>query len=207
MKENERQGKSITVLLPAGRLPQPVLEAVGELIRKYGFELYLSTMQNLRLVKVREEDVEPIKARLVEAGAELKAPGKFPLPKVCAGLPHCSTGIADPALLSQLVMERFGGRTGIKPKLKIAIAGCPLSCSGAMLADIGVIATRKGWEVYAGGNGGPVPRAGRRIVKEADEKQVLEVIGRLVDFHQEKTAKKQRLRKLLDHPEFPYREQ
>jgi NAD(P)H-nitrite reductase large subunit len=206
MMDNDLKEKSITVLLPAGRLPQPVLEEVGDLIREYGFELYLSTMQNLRLVKVRAEDVESIKARLAAAGAEFKAPGKFPLPKVCAGLPYCSTGIADPAHLSRLIMERFGGRTGVKPKLKIAIAGCPLSCSGAMLADIGVIATRKGWEIYAGGNGGPHPRTGRRLVREADEERVLEVIGRLVDFHQDKTTTKQRLRKLLDDPDFPYPE-
>jgi NAD(P)H-nitrite reductase large subunit len=204
MNENEPKAKSITVLLPGGRLEQPLLGAVSELIRKYGFELYLTTAQNLRLINVREEDLEPIRDRLAETGAVFKAPGLFPLPKVCAGLPHCSTGIGDPERLSRLILARFGHRTGLKPKLKISIAGCPLSCSGALLADIGVVATRKGWEVYAGGKGGPIPQAGRRIVREADEEQVVEVVGQLVDFHQKNTAKKQRLRKLLDHPEFPY---
>jgi NAD(P)H-nitrite reductase large subunit len=204
MSENNPNWKSITVLLGAGRLPLPLLDAVAELMRDYRFELYLSTAQNLRLIKVREEDVEAIKIRLAGAGAEFKVPGKFPLPKVCVGLSHCTTGIGDTERLSRLILERFGHRTELKPKLKIAIAGCPLSCSGALFADIGVIATRQGWEIYAGGKGGPKPQAGRRIIRQAGEEQVVEVIGKLVDFHQLKTGTKQRLRKLLDDPEFPF---
>jgi NAD(P)H-nitrite reductase large subunit len=204
MSENNQSWQSITVMLTAGRLSLPLLDTVAELMRDYPFELYLSTAQNLRLIKVREEDVAPIKSRLAGVGADFKAPGKFPVPKVCVGLSHCTTGIGDTERLSRLILERFGHRTGLKPKLKIAIAGCPLSCSGALLADIGVIATRQGWEIHAGGKGGPKPQVGRRIIRQAGEEQVVEVIGKLVDFHQLKTGTKQRLRKLLDDPEFPY---
>jgi NAD(P)H-nitrite reductase large subunit len=204
MVENNSDLKSITVLLPAGRLPRLLLDEVAELMRDYPFELYLSTVQNLRLIKVREEDVEAIRSRLAGAGAVFKAPGKFPIPKVCVGLSHCNTGIGDTERLSRLILARFGNMTEMKPKLKIAIAGCPLSCSGAMLADIGVIATRQGWEIHVGGKGGPKPRAGRRIVRQASEELVVEVIGELVAYHQLKTGKKQRLYKLMDDPEFPY---
>ena len=205
-KADQGQTKSLTVLLPAGRLPRPILARVQELAQHYEFDLYLSTVQNLRLINIKAADLEEIKTRLAEVGADFKGPGKFPLPKVCVGKPHCTTGIADTEELSRRILARFGQRTGVKPKFKIAVAGCPLSCSGALLADIGIIATRKGYDIYAGGKAGPNPKLGRRIVREAGEEQVLEVIGRLVDFHDAKTGKKQRLRKLLDDPEFPFQE-
>jgi sulfite reductase beta subunit-like hemoprotein len=204
MSSSGRDRKSLTVLLPAGRLERPLLEAVYELAGRYDFGLYLSTVQNLRLIDITEADLEPIKDRLAAAGAVFKGPGKFPLPKICVGKPHCSTGIIDTERLSGLVLARFGSRTGVKPKLKIAVAGCPLSCSGALLADIGVIATRNGYDIYAGGKGGPTPQTGRRVLRNVDEQRVLAAIGELVDFHQTKTGKKQRLRKLLNDPDFPF---
>jgi len=196
--------KSLTIVLPAGRLPLPVMAKARELAERYGLGVYLSTAQNLRLLGVNEEDMESIKAELAPLGARFKGPGKFPLPKVCIGKPSCNMGIVDPAVLSGRILERFGERTNVKPKFKIAISGCTLSCSGALLADIGVVTTRNGYDLYVGGKGGPYPKVGRRVLRDVGEEEVLDGIGRLVDFHDAKTAKKQRLIKLIDEPEFPF---
>lgn len=101
-------------------------------------------------------------------------------------------------------MERFGDRANVKPKFKIAISACILSCSGALLTDIGVIATRNGYDLYVGGKGGPYPKMGRRLLRDVGESEILDAIGKLVDFHDLKTAKKQRLVKLIDDPDFPF---
>jgi len=193
----------LTVLLPAGRLPLALMAKAHELAQRYHLEIYLSTMQNLRLMRIREEELPVIKAELAALGADFKGPGKFPLPRVCIGKRDCSTGIQDPAALSALIQERFKG-TPVKPKFKIAIAGCPLGCSGVMTTDIGIMATRNGWDVYVGGKGGPHPKVGRRIVRDADAEEVLAVIDVLVRYHYDKTGKKQRLAKLVDEPDFPY---
>ena len=196
--------KSLTIMLAAGRLPLPVMAKAAELAQRYGLGVYLSTAQNLRLLGVKEEDLEAIKAELAPLGAKFKGPGKFPLPKVCIGKPSCNMGIANPADLSARILERFGDRTNVKPKFKIAISGCTLSCSGALLVDIGVVTTRNGFDLYVGGKGGPYPKVGRRVLRDASEEEILDAIGRLVDFHDAKTAKKQRLIKLIDDPEFPF---
>ncbi len=199
--EHER---SLTIMLPAGRLPLPVMEKARELAQRHGLGVYLSTTQNLRLLGVKEEDLEAIKAELAPLGAMFKGPGKFPLPKVCIGKPSCTMGIVDPAELSARILARFGERPNVKPKFKIAIAGCTLSCSGALLVDIGVVTTRNGFDLYVGGKGGPYPKVGRRVLRGVSEAEVLEAIGKLVDFHDAKTANKQRLIKLLEDPEFPF---
>lgn len=201
---NEPKSKTrLTILLPAGRLPLPVMAKATELAQRHNLEVYLSTAQNLRLMGINEADLPAIRAELAALGADFKGPGKFPLPRVCIGQRDCSTGIQDPAALSALILKRFAG-TPVKPKFKIAISGCPLGCPGVMTTDIGILGTRKGWEVYVGGKGGPHPRIGRRVLRDAGDEQVLAAIATLVNYHYEKTGKKQRLAKLADEPDFPF---
>lgn len=204
--EKNAETTRLTILLPAGRLPLGLLSKVNDVAQKYQLELYCSTAQNLRVMGIKEDDLPEVKKQLAAAGADFKAPGKFPLPRICIGSRDCKMGKGDTERLSRLILEHFKDRTNVKPKFKIAISGCILSCSGTMLTDIGVMATPKGYDIYVGGKGGPNPKVGRRIARDADEKTVLSVIEKLVDFHDEKTGKKQRMCKLLDHPEFPFPE-
>lgn len=195
---------SITVLLPAGHLPLDIMDAAKKLAEKYSLRVYLSTLQNLRLTDVPESAVEEVKAVLADLGADFKGPGKFPIPKVCVGMGHCNLGLIDTEALSKNVLDKFASREKTKAKLKIAISGCTLCCSGVKIADIGIMATREGFDIYAGGKGGPFPQVGRRIVRKASEERVLEIIGTLVDFHDKKTEKKQRMYKLLADEQFPF---
>ena len=195
----------LTILLPAGRLPLAIMDKVNELAKKYQLELYLSTAQNLRLMGIREEDLPVIRGELAALGAQFKGPGRFPIPRVCIGVRDCSMGIGDPERISALILERFKGREKTKQKFKIAISGCTLACSGVLTTDIGIMATRKGFDLYVGGKGGPSPKVGRRILRELDEQGVVAAVAELVEFHDAHTETKQRMIKLLDHPDFPYK--
>lgn len=196
--------KTLTILLPGGALPKDLLARINELAGRFAFELYLSTAQNLRLYGIAPDDLEALKAELASLQVRFKEPGRFPLPRICIGKRSCNLGIIDTMALSDLLLARYG-ETSVKPKLKIAIAGCPAACSNPMLADLGLVATRQGLDLYVGGKGGPQPRAGRRVLRQASDEEVLAAIGRIVEFHNLRTAKKQRLVKLIDDPEFPFR--
>lgn len=204
MSETEIKKMSLTVLLPAGRLPLPIMNKAYELATKYDLELYLSTAQNLRILEVPETAVEEFKRELGALGADFKAPGKFPIPRVCVGKPHCNLGVIDTKDLSSKILDRFKGREKTKPKFKIAISACLLSCSGSLLTDIAVVATKKGLDLYVGGKAGPYPKVGSRVLRNAGEAEIIDAIETLVEFHDKKTGKKQRMAKLLDDPEFPF---
>jgi len=206
MREGQKTTtKNLTILLPGGRVPWKVLGRVSELAAAKGYGVYLTTIQNLRLTGIPEEELADVKRQLQAAGADIKGPGRFPKPRVCVGKPHCNLALIDTERLSERIWQRFGDRTEVKPKFKIAIAACPASCSNALLADIGVVATRGGFDIYCGGKGGTRPRVGVRIVRGADEEKVIEVIGELAAFHDRKTGQKQRMYKLLEDPEFPFK--
>ena len=196
----------LTIILEAGRLKKNLLNKVSELASKYNFTLYFTTSQNLRLLDINEDDLESIKSELAAAGAVFKGPGKFPVPRICVGKPYCKLALVDTEELSERIKEKFGSRTGVKPKFKIAIAACPASCSSSILTDIGVVATRSGLDIYAGGKGGPFPKSARRIARRVDADRMLEIIEQLVDYHDKKTSQKQRMCKLLDEQDFPFRE-
>ena len=205
MSDNS-MGISITVLLPAGRLPLDIMKTAQELAEKHSFGIYLSLQQNLRLINVPEAVVKDVKETLANLGAEFKALGKFPLPRICIGKPHCNLGVIDTEQLSQKILQQFSGRKHTKARFKIAIAGCTIGCSWPKSSDIAIMATRRGFTVFAGGKGGLIPRAGRRIKVKITEDEVLETIAVLVDFHDKKTKTKQRIFQLLDDPEFPFAE-
>jgi len=202
----EVKNVSITVLLPAGLLPLELMAVAHRLAEEYSLRIYLSTAQNLRLIDVPEDAAEKIKAELTVLGAELKGPGKFPIPRVCVGEGHCNLGLIDTERLSRKILAKFSSRPHTKAKFKIAISACTMCCSNAKTTDIGIMATRDGYEVFAGGKGGPFPRIGRRIARKIDEERVLKIIEELVEFHDRKTEKKQRMHKLLDDAEFPFPE-
>ncbi len=197
-------GVSITVLLPAGRLPLAVMKAAHELAEQYDFAIYCSLAQNMRLINVPPSAVEHVKKELAALGADFKGPGKFPLPRICIGKPHCNLGQVDTEQLSRTILDRFSGRQNNKARLKISIAGCPVGCSWSKNTDIAIMATRVGYTVFAGGKGGQVPRDGRRIKVRATLDEVLDIIETLVDLHHRKTKTKQRMYQLLDSPEFPF---
>ncbi|MEN8141061.1 MAG: nitrite reductase [Thermodesulfobacteriota bacterium] len=197
---------SVTVLLPGGRLPLAIMAKAQELASRLGLGVYCSLAQNIRLLDVPESQVAMVKEELAALGADFKGPGKFPLPRVCVGQGHCPMGLLDLSELNEMILSRFSGREETKAKFKIALAACPLGCSAPKETDIGVVATKKGFEVFAGGKGGPFPKKGRRIKREATAGEVVEIIATLVDFHHEKTVSKQRMAKLLADPDFPFAE-
>lgn len=203
---NKDDKTSITVLLPAGRLPLEIMSEAGKLASKYNLRIYLSTLQNLRLTDVALTDVGDIKKALLDMGAEFKAPGKFPLPRVCVGRDHCNLGVIDTEALSKQILTHFSDREHTKAKFKIAIAGCTMCCSNIKTTDIGIMATRDGLEMFVGGKGGPFPKVGRRIGRKMNNESVLKVLGQLVAFHDQKTEKKQRMHKLISDPDFPFAE-
>jgi len=205
-KTNTKPPKSLTVMVPEGLVPAGLLQTVHELVAKYDLRLYLTTAQNLRLLNITEDNAGPVKEALAAAGAQLKGPGRFPLPRVCVGKEYCNLGVVDTFALSRKILRAFGGRENVKPKFKVAVAGCPASCSNVLTTDIGVKATRNGFDLYVGGKGGPNPRKGMRIGKGLDEEELLQMIAGVVDYHDRTTVKKQRMSKMIGNADFPFSE-
>ena len=205
MKEKEKETKkSLTILRNAGLISPELLDAVNRIVQKYKLTFYLSTAQNIRLLEVRDEDRQAIMDELIPLGVKFKGEIKYPLAKVCVSAPHCSYGKIDTFGLEKKISSMLSEIAPIKPKIKIAISGCPMACSGPMTVDIGIVGTPRGMDVFVGGKLGAIPKSGRRIARKIDEEQVLTIIKNLAVYHNSNTPKKQRMFRLIDKPDFPY---
>lgn len=203
---DEKNTTSMTIRITAGRVPIDIMEKALELAQKHNLEVYLTTLQNLRLNNIPEAVADDVKEKLAALGADFKVKGKFPIPRVCVGAPHCNLGVIDTAKLSQKILDRFSWKEHTKEKIKIAISACNIGCSHTKTTDISIEAMRSGYTVYAGGKGGIAPKIGKRIKRDITEDEVLEVIDTLIDYHDQKTGKKQRMFKLLSESDFPFSE-
>lgn len=197
----------LTVMLPAGYLPLDIMAEAQSLATKHNLDIFITNAQNIRLLNIPAEAMDDIKAALAALGATFKKKGAFPIPRVCLGMPHCNLGIVDTRALSDKILAKFGSRPHTKAKFKIAIAGCGMSCSNAKTTDIGIIANRKGFDFYVGGKGGGMPKVGIRVLRNCSEEEILNAIDTLVEYHDAKTEKKQRIIKLIDLDDFPFKEQ
>ncbi len=186
------ENATVTVILPSGELPLPLMKKATEIAEQYNLGIYLSLAQNLRLIGVRNDDIEAVKAPLAELGATFKEKGRFAKPRICTGKRYCTLGQIDTNALSTKVFGRYQGRMP-GAKVKMAISGCGNGCSNPRMTDIGCIATPKGIDIYLGGRTGRTPVVGRLAVKGADEEKVLEVTGRVIAFYEGLEGRKKRL--------------
>ncbi|MCK9175539.1 MAG: nitrite reductase [Desulforhopalus sp.] len=199
------QFATVTVILPSGRLSVEMMTVAQEVAVKYGLGIYFSLSQNLRLTGVKDEDMEAVKAPFAALGATFKKPGVLHKPRICTGEKYCCLGKYDTEALSDRILALYA-EVPTKPKLKIALAGCQNMCSNPLTTDIGVVGTCRGFDVYAGGRGGSRPAIGRRVGKDVDEKTVLEMVGKLIEYHNNVDVKKLRLCQWIDNTAFPYAE-
>lgn len=204
MKHTAEHSKHVTILLSGGLIYPERMKVINDVAEEYNLTLYVTTAQNLRLLGATDENLDTIRNVLLDLGLKLKAPGIFPLPKVCVGAPYCNLGLVDTFSLSDKILARYGDRTKVKPKYKISISGCPASCGGSKLADIGIVATRNGFDLYVGGKGGPLPKIGKKVAQGLSEGEIVDAVGKLADFHAAKTPKKLRMFKLIDEQDFPF---
>jgi hypothetical protein len=75
---------SITVLLPAGRLPLDLMQKAHDLAAQYDLDIYLSTLQNLRLLNVPQSAAAEIKEALAW---QISKPLQFPSRVWCRQTP------------------------------------------------------------------------------------------------------------------------
>jgi nitrite reductase (NADH) large subunit len=98
------------------------------------------------------------------------------------GSTWCRYGVQDSVSFAIRLENRYKGLRS-PHKLKGAASGCARECAEAQGKDFGVIATDKGYNLYACGNGGMKPQHGQLLASDLDEETVIRYLDRFLMFY------------------------
>lgn len=163
--------------------------------------LHATTRQGLEIPFIKFEDIPLVEKKLKLAGIDPGTSGpRLRTTTACPGNNWCKQGLVDTFALSQRIEEELGIKCGLDlpHKFKIAISGCPNSCTRPQAAEIGIHGTAGGYVVYLGGCAGRLPRAGFKLERVLNEEEVLRLVKKTVNFFRNNAKPKQRLWVLID---------
>jgi NAD(P)H-nitrite reductase large subunit len=179
------------------------MRGIYALLRKYNIPLtQITPAQKLVLFGVEELSLQPLLQEfenlISHQGYEKKNSAmQIHSLRCCPDQAQCKYSIASSKNLGRSINRL----TFLKPfphKVKIAISGCSMCCTEPLVRDVGIVAHRKGWNVYFGGNGGGKPRIADLVASALDDEEVVTIVTKLLTFYAENATKKQRTARFVE---------
>jgi NAD(P)H-nitrite reductase large subunit len=180
----QRDGETYAIAphIPGGIIYPKTLRKIADIAEKYNAAvLKLTSAQRIAIVGLKEEDLDAAWAELdLKPGAAIGLCVRSV--KLCPGTTFCKRGKQDAVGLGLKLDEKYHGMQ-LPSKFKMAVSGCPNSCSEPRIKDLGLMGTAKGYTLSVGGSAGPRPRLGDIVAKEVSEEQALELIDKIINFY------------------------
>lgn len=138
----ERDAEYCTVRLraPAGVFSTDQLRAIATLAKRYGTcEVHGTTRQTLEIPHIRKDSLKKLAGALEKNGTPIGSE-KDEIVNIisCPGTERCKFATTDTIGLAKKIDAKLFGKT-MPVKVRIALSGCPNSCTSPMLNEIGII--------------------------------------------------------------------
>jgi len=182
--QKDMESYAIIPYIPGGIVDPDTLRKIADVAEKYQVKIIKITSEHrIGLYGVREDDIDDIWNDLG------MLPGGFigkcvRAAKFCTGNTSCKKGYQNTVELGLRIDNAFH-RMETPQKVKISLSGCTSSCAASTVRDIGLIGTPKGWKMLVGGTCGLQTRKGQLLVKDLTDDQVVDTIGRILDYYKE----------------------
>jgi len=186
------------------------LKKLAEIAGKYAKEMLHPTVrQGIEIPFIKYDDISEVEHELAFAGIDAGTSGpRLRTTTSCPGNNWCKQGLVNTFSLADKIEKELGLKCGLDlpHKFKIAISGCPNTCTRPQASEIGIhgqtdtSAPEKhaGYVIYLGGCGGRMPREGFKLDKIFSEDEVLALIRKVVILYKERAKPKQRLGLLIE---------
>ncbi|MDF2461031.1 MAG: nitrite reductase large subunit [Candidatus Saccharibacteria bacterium] len=183
---NKQKGGTYSVVpdIPGGVVTDVQLMAIAETARDFKLELKITSGQRIDLLGARLEQLPAIWRRMRDVGLKSgQAYGKsMRTVTTCLGTDWCRYGVQDSTSMGIRLVDRYRGLRS-PHKVKAGVSGCNRNCGVAHDKDFGVVATKEGWNLYVGGNGGDTPRLGVLFASDLKDEELVRTIDRFLMFY------------------------
>jgi len=195
----DNQNKTYTTVpgLNMGFFSPDELEQIVTVIQKYKVpSAKVTSAQRLALFGLDENDLDNFK-KDIEQFIETPAENSVSFVQACPGLKWCKYGVKDTLGLKKK-MEQLSFDEPLRSKCKVSIAGCRMCCSTPKIRDLGFIASKKGWSLFFGGNGGNNARIADEVASGLSEEEALDLAEKCLIFYQEKAKYSTRTARFME---------
>jgi sulfite reductase (ferredoxin) len=123
-----------------GRISAHQMRAAAELSERHAAgEIRTTNMQNLLIVNVPSQNVEPLAKELNAISLPVQGSAFWRGAVACSGSEFCKLAITETKTFSRWLVEELEDRLpGFEQHLKLHVTGCPNSCGQHWIADIGI---------------------------------------------------------------------
>jgi len=195
--QRDKETYAIAPHIPCGVVTPELLRTLADVAEKFGAQaLKITGATRIAIVGLREEDIDAAwEALSLAPGAAVGLCVRSV--RACPGTSYCKLGQQDALGVGMKLDEAYHGME-LPGKFKMAVSGCPLSCSESWVRDVGLIGKKDGWMLTVGGNVGASPRIGQQLASGFDDDGVLAAVARVVEAYRENAKKGERLGKTIE---------
>ena len=187
----QRDMKTYAIIpyLPGGIISVEDLKKMVDIAEKYNAKTFkITPEQRIAVIGMPKDNLDYIWKELY------MKPGGFTgkvvrSAKFCPGIIHCKKGEQDSIKMGIAIDDKFMG-CPLPNKAKIGVSGCPNSCAMSAVRDIGLIGTKKGWNILVGGNSGRKPMIGKIIARNLSHDDTIELIDKIFNYYEELDTKR-----------------
>jgi len=190
--QRDRQTYAVAPHLPCGLVTPDLLRRIADVAERYGCQaLKLTGAERIALIGLREQDIDAVWRDLgLEPGG--LTGDRVRSVRVCPGTDFCKRGQQNSIAIGRIVDGRYHGKP-MPNKVKISISGCPNQCTETSTKDIGLVGTKRGWDILVGGSGGASPRLGSRIARGQSNESALAIVDGIIAFYRACARPRERL--------------
>ena len=187
--QKDMETYAIIPYIPGGLVDPATLIKIANIAEKYNAKtLKVTSNQRIAIMGIKYEDIDKIWKDL-----DMKPGGfigkKVRSAKFCPGTTYCKKGEQDAVKIGMEIDENFQGME-LPNKIKIGVSGCKNSCAESAVKDIGLIGTKKGWNLLVGGTCGIKPMIGQILAKNLSDEEVLAIIAKIIGYYKENEENK-----------------
>ncbi len=187
--QKDMETYAIIPYIPGGLVDPATLIKIANIAEKYNAKtLKVTSNQRIAIMGIKYGDIDKIWKDL-----DMKPGGfigkKVRSAKFCPGTNYCKKGEQDAVKIGMEIDENFQGME-LPNKIKIGVSGCKNSCAESAVKDIGLIGTKKGWNLLVGGTCGIKPMIGQILAKNLSDEEVLAIIAKIIGYYKENEENK-----------------
>lgn len=131
---------TVRIRLPAGKISVDQLRGIARIAKKYGIGVvHCTTRQTIEISHIQPAYLRRVEKALTKNGTPVGSERDEIVNIIaCPGTDRCKYANIDTISLAQKIDARLFGKE-MPVKIRIALSGCPNSCTSPMLNEIGIM--------------------------------------------------------------------